>query len=497
MVVVGKESGTIEYRTKPDTHAKIIGHDPDGDGIPQSFDVFTPSGMIVSYGTTAGTRPRGPSGVPQAYLAAVARNGRGDAIDFGYCFADAGEYTAEWALDEIRYTRFEGSPALEASRAVRLVYGLKDPADIRTHFSRGMALQSSLRVDEIQMIGPGNELVRRYPLTYELSATNRTLLTQIEECSGDVCKPPTRFQYKSDEARFKRIKTSIAAPTSMRASPMLVDFTGDGLVDLVVPDTNPALSTAKNPVTEWRVAPNLGEGAASPFFGNLKVAFSQEWPMVADPTGPADSSSLQPELGTAIDYDQDGRSDVWLHDVYGGSVNETVLLARPNGTFDFHETGVHRPFPIGAAPKPPELTSPGASVHLADLDGDGVPDRIACQDHGADAEDVPGEPVWRAHLWRPKQEAASAGFDPAGEKIAPLAGAPCDAHLYTADLNADRKVELVLPRVTTIGGTSQVEAMTYKSLSRLSDGSYEVVDTSLPIRRQGGRVMFVDVSGDG
>ncbi|HLM75219.1 MAG TPA: hypothetical protein VK459_21055, partial [Polyangiaceae bacterium] len=278
---------------------------------------------------------------------------------------------------------------------------------------------------------------------------------------------------------------------------MLVDFTGDGLVDLVVPDTNPALSTPQNPITEWRVAKNLGEGASSPFFANTNLAFSQEWPMVADPAGPADSSSLQPELGTAIDYDQNGRSDVWLHDVYGGSVNETVLLARPDGAFDFLNTGVRRPFPLGAAPKPPELTSPGASVHLADLDGDGVPDRIACQDHGADAEDVPGEPVWRAHLWRPMQDAASAGFDPAGEKIAPLAGTPCDMHLYTADLNVDRKIELVVPRVTTIGGTAHVEAMTYKALSRLSDGSYEVLDTSLPIRRQGGRVVFVDVSGDG
>ncbi|HYO60537.1 MAG TPA: hypothetical protein VEU29_01400 [Actinomycetota bacterium] len=278
---------------------------------------------------------------------------------------------------------------------------------------------------------------------------------------------------------------------------MLVDFTGDGLVDLVVPDTNPALSTPQNPITEWRVAQNLGEGASPPFFANTNLAFSQEWPMVADPIGPADSSFLQPELGTAIDYDQDGRSDVWLHDVYGGSVNETVLLARAGGTFDFHDTGLRRPFPLGSAPEPPELTSPGASVHLADLDGDGVHDRIACEDHGADAEDVPGEPVWRVHLWRPKQDAASAGFDPEGETIAPLAGAPCDVHLYTADLNADRKIELVLPRVTTIGGTSQVEAMTYKSLSRLRDGSYEVVDTSLPVRRQGGRVVFADISGDG
>ncbi|NUQ79926.1 MAG: VCBS repeat-containing protein [Polyangiaceae bacterium] len=361
-----------------------------------------------------------------------------------------------------------------------------------------MAFQSSLRLEEIQMIGPGNELVRRYPFTYELSpTTNRTLLTQVEECAGDVCKPPTRFQYKSDPAGFERINTSIAAPTSKRASPVLMDISGDGLVDLVVPDTNPALSTPQNPITEWRVAKNLGEDASPPFFANPKLAFLQQWPMVADPVEPADPSLVQPELGTVFDYDQNGRADVLLHDVAGGLVNETVLLAKPDGSFEFHDTGIRKPFPLGAVPKPPELTSPGASVHLADLNGDGVADRIACKDHGADAADIPGEQGWKAHLWKPKDDDKSAGFDPKGEKIAPLTGTPCDMHLYTVDLNGDRKIELVVPRVITFGGTSQVETLTYKSLSRLSDGSFEVFDTSLPIRRKGGRVVFADVSGDG
>ncbi|NUQ79925.1 MAG: hypothetical protein HUU21_41020 [Polyangiaceae bacterium] len=101
LVIVGKDSGIIEYRTKPDTHTKIIGHDPEDTGMPQSFEAFLPSGMLIEYGTTAGTRPRGLGGVPRAWLAAVARDGRGNAMDYGYCFADAGEYTAEYALDEI------------------------------------------------------------------------------------------------------------------------------------------------------------------------------------------------------------------------------------------------------------------------------------------------------------------------------------------------------------------------------------------------------------
>jgi hypothetical protein len=346
LVVVGEEPGRIEYRTRPDGQVRVIGHEPNEGGMPRWFEVFTPSGLVTEYGTSEATRPRGPKGAPRAWLAASTRNARGQAIEFGYCFAEADGYTAEFALDEITYTRFEGSPALEATRAVKLVYGPKEPADIRTTYAGGMALQSSLRLDEIQMVGPGDVLVKRYAFHFERSpTTSRTLLTEVKECAGDgVCKPPTRFQYKSDPAGFKRIKTSIAAPASRRASPLLADFSGDGLVDLVVPDTDPALSTAQNPITEWRVAKNLGEGASPAFFANPKLAFSQEWPMVADPAGPADSSSLQPELGTAVDYDQDGRADIWLHDVYGGSVNETVLLARADGAFELHDTGIRRPF---------------------------------------------------------------------------------------------------------------------------------------------------------
>jgi len=315
LVPVEKSPGTIEYRTVPDSHAKVIGHEPDEAGMPRSFDVFMPSGLVIEYGTTGATRPRGPGGVPRAWLAAVVRDGRGNAMDFGYCFADAGDYTAEYALDEIRYTRFEGSPALEASRGVKLVYATKDPVDIHTLYSRGMALQSSLRLDEIQMVGPGEELVRRYAFQYELSpTTSRTLLTQVEECASDICKPPTRFQYRSDEAGFKERETSISAPTADRASPMLFDMDGDGLDDLVLPDTHPALSTPGNPITQWLVAHNDGASASPAYFGSTKLAFSQEGIFVADPTGPADPTLIQPELGSVLDYDGDGKRDILLHD---------------------------------------------------------------------------------------------------------------------------------------------------------------------------------------
>ena len=97
-------------------------------------------------------------------------------------------------------------------------------------------------------------------------------MTQVEECAGDgVCKPPTRFQYQSSAPGFEERATSIAAPTSLRASPMLFDIDGDGLDDLVVPDTNAALSTPENPITEWLVARNDGPSASPPYFSHRQL----------------------------------------------------------------------------------------------------------------------------------------------------------------------------------------------------------------------------------
>ena len=77
-------------------------------------------------------------------------------MTYTYCFepgeVDGPSYTAEYAIDEIDYTSFTGSPALPSSRAVAFVYGTKNQADQRTLYSGGMALQSTLQLEEIQML---------------------------------------------------------------------------------------------------------------------------------------------------------------------------------------------------------------------------------------------------------------------------------------------------------------------------------------------------------
>jgi RHS repeat-associated protein len=498
LVVTASHPGILEFRTLRDTFTKIVGHyahEADKPGNAQSFEAFLPSGLVIELGASEASRPLAKGGVPRAWLAEKVHDGRGNAMTYDYCFADdpTEGYTAEYALDTIRYTAFEGSPALPATRAVKLVYGTKPPADQRTLYSGGMALQSALRLDAVEMVGPGEHLVRRYGFTYDLGPTShRTLLTQVDECAGDgVCKPPTRFHYTRGELGFEKVKTPVPAPTSLLGSPMLLDADGDGLDDLVSPDTDPALSTPEHPVTRWLVAHNRGSGAEPPFFAPATLGFSEDWPHVLNPTLPADAAHLQPELGTALDYDHDQRTDILLHDVYDTRDTWQVLLARNDKSFELVDTGIARPFPLGQGAV--GLTRTKGSMHLADLDGDGMIDLLQCDDHGRTAASDPGDATWTAHLFRPGEGGASGGFFPIGETIDLLARHRCTTALQPVDLDGDGKIELLVGD----GGPNTVRATSYRALSRMHDGRYEARETGLPLLGAGGRLLFVDANGDG
>ncbi|AUX38230.1 MULTISPECIES: RHS repeat-associated core domain-containing protein [Sorangium] len=503
LVAVGRAAGTIEYRTFPDTMVKVVGHyAAEGDAPAEAlfFEAMMPSGLVIEYGHSESSRPLARGGAARAWLATKARDLRGNAMSYAYCSADAEEgFTAEYAIDEIRYTSFEGEPALAAARAVRFVYEAKAPGEVRTHYAAGMALQRSLRLDEIQMLGADDALVRRYGFTYEVSeATKRTLLAQVEECAGDgVCKPPTRFQYSRGEAGFRRVATDIAAPTSRKASPMLFDIDGDGLDDLVVPDVVGGLSTPENPITGWLVARNRGSSGSAASFAPATLALLEDWAVIADPHGSSDPELLQPELGTALDFNQDGRADVFLHDVHDTGNTWLVLLTQPDLTFEVHDTGIRRPFPLGVRPAPPGLSLPEGAVHLADVDGDGVPDLIQCDDHSRALTENPLEATWTVHRWKPERNGTPAGFDVTGESLEPLNGFPCDMEIQTLDLDADGKVDLVVATVLTFSDGTMLPAPTYGALTRRHDGSWEVVDTELPQPPPGGRTVFLDVNGDG
>ncbi len=479
LVVVSQNADTIVYRTLPDTQIKVIGHFTKMEAT--YFEAIQPTGWVIEYGKTTGTRPLALGGVPRAWLATEMRDVRGNAMTYGYCFAEAHGYTAEYALDEIRYTKLHGDASVEATRAVAFVYGVKD--DARTIFSGGMQFQQSLRLDEIQTHAD-DALVRRYQFEYEQGATTgRTRLTSIEECGADgSCKPPTQFHFNEVERGFEKVATSIETPLSSRASPIFADMNGDGLSDWLVPDATP-LSTSSNPITEWRLTRNTGNG-----FAASKVGLLQEWSFVENSDGPTEPTQLQPELGTVIDYNDDGRKDIFLHDIYNNRQNYTVLQSNADGSFQIVDTGISRPFPIG--PAPAHLRGSSGSTHLLDANGDAMPDLLNCDDHGSTPETA-ALPTWTLHLWEP------GGWQKTGTIIEKLQGYPCNLELHTLDTDRNGTTDLVIPGMIAQGGVPSERAPNYYVFRRNGDGTWESNDTNLRIPLSPNRVLFGDFNGDG
>jgi RHS repeat-associated protein len=502
LVAVDGGRATVEYRTFPDTFAKVIAHFAVtlGDQQPQTFDVYTRGGMHVEYGTTSDSRVYGTGDVARAWLVAKSSDRRGNFIAYSYYNDTAPDgHTLEHAPKDIRYTGFDGDPALSPTRLVRFNYDTKDAEQVRTSFVRGLMVKSTRRLSSIDTVADGVS-GRSYKFKYGIGAgTRRTVLGDVRECDADdVCKPATRFAYQDHQPGFVSAKTDIPLPFGAKASPMLFDVTGDGLDDILIPDlvdANDPTTAALIPTgdnnsgvvaTYWNLAASGGKVAPKVF--GAAAAASMSASQVGGISLPADSAQVQPELGTALDYNQDGRMDVFVHDVYGYNNTWYVMLAQPDRTFVRFNTGIPRPVPINQ--QMVHLRDVNGSVHLADVDGDGVPDFIQCTNASPTAMGA-NDYRWELHRWTAQDQ----GWAPTGVAISALYGYPCNSELHTVDMDADGKTDLVVQDADKLDGQLQFHAE-YATLSWATGDVWTYAKTGLPTAVQPS-LMFLDANGDG
>src|SRR5262249_5415902 len=77
---------------------------------------------------------------------------------------------------------------------------------------------------------------------------------------------------------------------------------------------------------------------------------------------------------------------------------------------------------------------------------------------------------------------------------------PCDVDFFTVDVDADGRVEIVVPGALADPSGDMVFLSTYYAVARKADGTWEDPwDTQLPVLNHdaGGHVVFADVNGDG
>lgn len=478
LVLVSTSNQVDEYRTIPDSFSKIEAFYP-SNWIralgPKNLRVSTKAGVTIDYGSTVDSRARAKNGATRAWWINRTTDRSGNFTEYAYSnlqdTTDPSQpFTNELLPTLISYTGHANGPG---TRSVRFQYVSRSVDAVRTTFAAGMALVDSKLLQAVEMRAPGNSLIRRYELDYSISATTgRSQLAQIKECAdiGGPCKPPTRFTWNNPPIGFDDVETDLPFPQYEGASVITTDLDGNGLDDIVAIDGEPS----GVPVSRFYTARNVG--AAEGYFRYPYVAgFFLDFNVYPTPIR---------ERGTPIDFNHDGRQDLFLHDMNGNSTRWKVLQTNALGQFSMVDTGVTRPFP-GGQNVPTGLKGPDASAHLLDMDGDGMSDLVACTSNGNGTGYS-----WTYQAW------TEIGFSSSLEPIPVLDIQPCDSEAYVIDVDSDGKTDLLVRDVILSGG-APVYLNDYTAIIRVSANDYTSVDQNIEAVPPGGAMFFLDTNGDG
>jgi len=401
LVLVAGTNGKdgAEYRTFPDTHARIILNKTDALG-PTSFTVYSSDGRILSYGPDDASRLVG-----DRYSVLVPPSGEGSVVGwtigddlsalvpqkvparYGWLLSEVSDRSGNnmlyyWAdlqsgagpgkdgvtpttrvLAEIEYTgrksggRSRPKRGRAPKRSVQFTY--EERPDASEIFISGFRTWNMARLTKAEVYAPdaGNlAMLRAYHFDYGAGSTGRSVLSSISVQPDASCAPilAHRFDYSENTGDFEEIDTGI---TDIRTSPggrsqlpgriHVLDIDGDGRDDIFY------ASASRPGFYAFRLSRTDANGK----------------PCLSDEHQTDIQLSTRPERPIPFDHDADGRCGVLWYDDSG---------AIPGGN------GYGASYVISA---PVVMTSGGYSLaavapvdalfaQVADLDGDGRADLI-------------------------------------------------------------------------------------------------------------------------
>lgn len=349
VLVSGSRSGNAEYRTERESYSKIESFAQGGFTGPAYFKVQAKSGQIMYYGfkfDEAGT----PDDSVLRYNPATAgketvrtwalyrvEDRSGNKMLFSYTKSDT---VGTQRPLSIQYAFHDGA----YSNRVDFTFTGSRPDVIQGYDSGSQSSSEDNRLTQIKTWTDG-VAVKQYNLSYAQSvATNRSLLQQLQECSGDgqLCYAPLDFDWTDASANVHNFtgtgSVSWVYSTPRTTSTMAVDLNGDGKTDLI---------TQNDAQSSWNVC----------MYTDAQANCST-W------TSPVRSGlNGRDDLLKFADFDGDGKADL----VHVSSSTQDFALVRSTGNgFSSEQTLV--------SPSGWKGLDGGYSYTVGDFDGDGRAD---------------------------------------------------------------------------------------------------------------------------
>jgi RHS repeat-associated protein len=283
-----------EYKTQPDTFTKVIISGEDVMG-PRVFKVYTPDGLIHTYGTSAAeddlryqiqgeidewiaddskrtddrvTQRLTKKPIRSAWLRRTVADRYGNTIWFSYTNEGVTTNVHEALLDTIEYV----DTAMFKSRLIKFTYQTaSDPFSQRFGFRSGQKFARTKVLESIAMqVAPPNSTTRKTVKFYKLATTpaqftRRPRLDSVQECDGSTvsakCKNPTVFTYQPGS--LNHVKVVVPQDPDLQypaayAAVYPTDLDQDGRTDVLL-RALPAGAPATDP-PRWYARLSSGSG---------------------------------------------------------------------------------------------------------------------------------------------------------------------------------------------------------------------------------------------
>jgi hypothetical protein len=236
------QAGSV-YATEIESFSKIVANAPQTGNGPASFTVFTRNELVYEYGGTTDSKIfAGSTGTIRTWALSKIRDraqgSAGNYISLAYTNeAQNGSYTnGSYRVSSITYptTASGQGPFYEALYS----YAARPASDVPSGYLAGFKVREPnlLTTITLREYGSGTP-IKTYNLVYgQGSASSRSRLSSLQECSAAACFAPTVVSYQSGSRGWEStIRLTGVNSSSSGGGPMPVDVNADGLTDVLYP----------------------------------------------------------------------------------------------------------------------------------------------------------------------------------------------------------------------------------------------------------------------